>query len=431
MQRAPRAARAVRIAALLAATLTASACLGTVTPAPIATPAPPSTVAATPTTPSTPTPAPSPTQVASPGSVKLDLRKVAVGFDQPVFVTGSGDGSGRLFVVEQSGKIRIVRDGTVLPTPFLDISDRISCCGEQGLLGLAFQPGYGSTGQTFVIDYTDTNGDTVIATGAPMGSNPDEADPGFVHTILKIDQPFPNHNGGMVAFGPDGYLYVGMGDGGSGGDPQGNGQRLDTLLAKILRLDVTSDPGSARYVVPPTNPFIGRSGAKPEIWAYGVRNPWRFSFDRTTGDLWIGDVGQDRYEEVDVARAADGGGRGVDYGWNRMEGAHCFNAIFGCDQSGLTLPFAEYGHGAGDCAVIGGYVYRGSAIPGLVGTYLFGDECSGTIRAVAATGPASQAAIVVLESRRAISSFGEDEAGELYLTDLASGDLLQVVATSP
>ena len=402
---------------------------------PVASRTPPTSPAATAagTAPGPPTVAASASAAGGPSSVpgsgRIALQKVAGGFDQPVFVTHAGDGSGRLFVVEQPGRIRVVRDGTVLATPFLDIGGQLSCCGERGLLGLAFAPGFGRTSEAFFVDYTDANGDTVIARGtAGQGDDVDHAQGGTVSPLLHIGQPFPNHNGGMLAFGPDGDLYVGMGDGGSGGDPQGNGQRLDTLLGKILRLDVTSDPGSATALAPASNPFVGRAGARPEIWAYGMRNPWRFSFDRATGDLWVGDVGQDRWEEVDVARAADGGERGLDFGWNRMEGTHCFGAIFGCDQAGLTLPVAEYDHAAGDCAVIGGYVYRGSAVPGLAGTYLFGDECSGTIRALDAARPADQAPRVVLETGRAISSFGEDEAGELYLTDLASGDLLRVAA---
>ncbi|MEA2632434.1 MAG: hypothetical protein QOE66_2653 [Chloroflexota bacterium] len=418
MQRASRATGSIRIAALaLTAALATSACLGNATPAP--------------TSSSVPTPsltAPSGTV----GPLRIDLRKVAGGFDQPVFVTDPGDGTHRIFVVEQTGRIRIVRDGNVLPTPFLDISDRVSCCGERGLLGLAFAPTFGATSVSFFVDYTDVNGDTVIAEGiAGQNGDPNIANAGTVDPLLHIKQPFPNHNGGMLAFGPDGYLYAGLGDGGSEGDPQGNGQRLDTLLGKILRLDVTTNPGGQqRYVAPSSNPFVGTTGAKPEIWAYGLRNPWRFSFDKATGDLWIGDVGQDSWEEVDVARAADGGGLGIDYGWNRMEASHCFHALLGCDQTGLTLPVAEYGHGSGDCAVIGGYVYRGSAYPALAGTYLFSDECTGTIRAIDAAGSA-RTPVVLLESHRTISSFGEDEAGELYLTDLASGDLLQVVATSP
>ena len=400
------------------------------TPAPTISPAASASAAVTAGTSARPSSAAT-SPAGSPGPLRIDLRKVAGGFDQPVFATNAGDGSGRLFVVEQSGRIRVVRDGTVLSSPFLDLSGKVSCCGERGLLGLALAPGFGQTSGAFFVDYTDQNGDTVIGRGSVARNGAADVANADVQVLLKIDQPFPNHNGGMLAFGPDGDLYIGMGDGGSGGDPQGNGQRLDTLLGKILRIDPLHGSTTADYSVPDTNPFVGTAGARPEIWAYGLRNPWRFSFDRASGDLWIGDVGQDQWEEVDVARAVDGGGRGVDYGWNRMEGAHCFNAILGCDQTGLTPPFTEYGHGSGDCAVIGGYVYRGKSVPALVGTYLFADECSGTIRAVTAAGAPGQAPVVVLESHRAISSFGEDEAGELYLTDLASGDLLQVVATSP
>ncbi len=433
MQRSHRAAGALRNAAILLTTaLATSACLGNATPTPISAPPSSPSVVATIAASSTPSSVASTGPSAgNPGSVKIDLRKVAGGFDQPDFVTNAGDRSGRLFVVEQPGRIRIVRDGTVRDLPLVDLSAEVSCCGEQGLLGLALAPGFGRTSGAFFVDYTDASGDTVIARGSVARNGAADVANAGVQPVLKIDQPFPNHNGGMLAFGPDGDLYIGMGDGGSGGDPMGNGQRLDTLLGKILRIDVGADPGAAAYVAPPTNPFVGTAGAKPEIWAYGMRNPWRFSFDRATGDLWIGDVGQDSWEEVDVARATDGGGRGIDYGWNRMEGSHCFHATLDCDQTGLAPPVTDYGHGSGDCAVIGGYVYRGIAVPALAGTYLFGDECSGTIRAVSATGPTVQAPVVVLESHRAISSFGEDEAGEMYLTDLASGDLLQVVAAAP
>lgn len=428
--------RSTRIAGLgLACALAVSACVGrtaTGSPSSVGPPEPSASVGTPVSGPPASASSSASTPPGSPASHAIALRTVAQGFDQPVFVTNAGDGRGRLFVVEQPGRIRIVRDGRVLPTPFLDIHDRVSCCGERGLLGLAFAPGFGRTSEAFFLDYTDVNGDTNIVEGT-VGQNGggDVADPGTLHVLLKIAQPFPNHNGGMLAFGPDRDLYVGMGDGGSGGDPQGNGQRLDTLLGKILRLDVTTDSSATTYRAPPTNPFVATAGAKPEIWAYGMRNPWRFSFDRATGDLWIGDVGQNQFEEIDVARASDGGGRGLDYGWNRMEATHCYTALFGCDQAGLTLPVTEYDHSAGDCAVIGGYVYRGPALPTLDGTYLFGDECSGTIRSIPAGGPAGELPVIALESHRAISSLGEDEAGELYLTDLASGDLLQVVAAAP
>jgi glucose/arabinose dehydrogenase len=361
-----------------------------------------------------------------PSRVKLTLRKVVGGLAQPTGVTGPGDGSGRLFVLEQPGRIRIVRDGRLVERPFLDIRRLVSCCGERGLLGLAFPPDFNPAGGRFFIDYTDVNGDTVVAAVNVDGADGDLADPGSLRPLLHVDQPFANHNGGGLAFGPDGALYIGMGDGGSGGDPQGNGQRLDTLLGKLLRIDVAIDATAGRpYAIPTDNPFASDASRRPEIWAYGLRNPWRFSFDRETGDLWIGDVGQNRFEEVD--RLALGSLAGANLGWNIMEGRHCFNGNT-CSRTNLVLPISEYDHSAGDCAVIGGYVYRGSAFPALVGGYIFGDECSGTIRGLVAAGPDEQDAAVLLESHRVISSFGESDDGELYLTDLGSGELYQVAA---
>ena len=361
-----------------------------------------------------------------PASVRVALRKVLGGLDQPTGVTGAGDGSGRMFVLEQPGRIRIVRDGRLLDRPFLDIRSIVSCCGERGLLGLAFPPDFNPAGGTFFIDYTDVNGDTVVAAVSVDGGDEDLADRGSLRPILHVDQPFANHNGGGLAFGPDGELYIGMGDGGSGGDPQGNGQRLDTLLGKMLRIDVGGDIAAGQpYGIPTDNPFTADAGRRPEIWAYGLRNPWRFSFDRETGDLWIGDVGQNRFEEID--RLAVGSLPGANLGWNIMEGRHCFSGAE-CSRTNLVLPIAEYDHSAGDCAVIGGYVYRGSAFPRLDGGYVFGDECSGTIRGLAAAGPDQQEGVVLLESDRVISSFGESDDGELYLTDLRSGELYQVTA---
>jgi glucose/arabinose dehydrogenase len=268
-----------------------------------------------------------------------------------------------------------------------------------------------------------------VASVAVSDSDPDVADPASLAVILHVDQPFANHNGGGLAFGPDGDLYVALGDGGSGGDPMGNGQNTTTLLGKLLRLDVTGGvPGAApAYTIPDDNPFAIGGSEKAEIWAYGLRNPWRFSFDRETGDLWIGDVGQNAWEEIDVGRASDGRGREANYGWNVMEGRHCFVSD-PCDQTGLVQPIAEYDHGTGDCAVIGGYVYRGEAYPGLVGGYLFGDECSGRIRAIASDGPDEQDPAILLDSNLSISSFGEDDDGELYLTDLGSGTVFKLTA---
>ncbi len=361
-------------------------------------------------------------------AISLGLRVVAGGLAAPLFVTSAGDGSGRLFVVEQGGRIRVIGpDGRLQPAAFLDISGRISSGGERGLLGLAFHPRFPADPRFFV-DYTDPNGDTVVSSfTVPRGPGPaDAAEPGSERVLLRIHQPYPNHNGGSLAFGPDGDLYIGTGDGGSGGDPQGNGQRLDTLLGKLLRIDVDSASGGRPYGIPAGNPFAS-GGGDPEIWAYGLRNPWRFSFDRLTGDLWIGDVGQASWEEVDHTRR--GTSPPVDYGWNRMEGSHCYPPGQACDPAGLTLPLAEYGHDQG-CAVTGGYVARSASAGALAGVYVFGDFCSGRIWGLAAAGPDRQDPVLLLDSGRSISSFGEDETGGLLMTDLARGELVRLVPGS-
>lgn len=347
-------------------------------------------------------------------TAQLRLVKVAGGFSQPTCINHAGDGSGRLFVVEQAGRIRIVRNGVVAAAPFLDIASRLSCCGERGLLSVAFPPDYADTGR-FYVYYTNPSGDIVVARYL-VGVSPDAADPASETVLLTIaHRDYPNHNGGQLAFGPDGFLYFGTGDGGSGGDPLGNGQNTRALLGKLLRIDV-SGPGP--YAVPPSNPFASASGFRPEIWAYGLRNPWRFSFDRLTGDLYIGDVGQNLYEEVDFQPAGDKGGQ--NYGWNIMEGFHCYSAL--CNQSRLTPPVAEYDHSAGDCSVTGGFVYRGARFPLLQGTYFYGDACSGRIRGLTRSGGAWQDS-VKLQSGLSITAFGQDEAGELYLADYARGDI--------
>jgi glucose/arabinose dehydrogenase len=351
----------------------------------------------------------------------VGLRTVVDGLAAPLGVTSAADGSGRIFVVQQGGKIRIVRDGTLVASPFLDISARITSGGERGLLGLAFHPGYPTDPRLFV-DYTDAKGDTQVSSFIATPSRPDVVDPTSEVKILHVAQPYANHNGGAVVFGPDGFLYISTGDGGGGGDPHGNGQSLGTLLGKILRIDVDRTAGDLTYAIPPDNPFVGKAGARAEIYLYGLRNPWRISFDRATRDLWIGDVGQNAWEEVDVARA---GTSGENYGWNTMEGNHCFNPSSGCVTTGLTLPVAEYSHSAG-CTVIGGNVYRGSTQPVLGGGYLFGDYCSGTIWAIDPSRDGLRAATVVFKGRASLSSFGEDEAGELYATDIGGGRLLRV-----
>ena len=326
--------------------------------------------------------------------------------------------------MEKGGRIRIVRDGQLVSAPFLDLSAKVSRGGEQGLLGLAFHPDYPDDPRIFV-NYTDEAGDTHIASFTVDPSDPDRADPSSEQELLFVDQPYANHNGGVVAFGPDGYLYIGLGDGGSGGDPHGNGQKLGVLLAKVLRIDVDGTADGKAYAIPPDNPFVSRAGAAPEIFALGLRNPWRFSFDRANGDLWIGDVGQGAWEEIDVVRV---GTSGQDFGWNRMEGAHCFRPSHGCEQAGLTMPVAEYGHDAG-CTVIGGHVYRGAAQTALAGGYVFADYCSGTIWAIDPTRNGPTEPTVVGETEASVTSFGEDEAGELYVTDIRGGRLLRVVAS--
>ncbi len=335
------------------------------------------------------------------------LRTVVEGLDFPVYLTAP-PADPRLFVVEKPGRVRILKDGRLLPAPFLDLSGDVSRGNEQGLLSIAFHPQYATNGRFFV-DYTNGAGDTRVVEYHVSG-DPDVADPAPVRTILAVDQPFSNHNGGLVVFGPDGKLYVGLGDGGSGGDPQGNGQNTGTLLGAILRLDVDA----AAPFVPPDNPFVGQAGARGEIWAHGLRNPWRFAFDAGTGDLYIADVGQNRYEEID---AVEGAGKGLNYGWNRMEGLHCFEPSSGCDQSGITLPVVEYDHGDG-CSVTGGFVYRGSALPTLKGAYFYSDYCSGFVRSFRFAGgqATDERRWTQLEpSGGGITSFGTDAVGELYV----------------
>jgi len=359
-----------------------------------------------------------------PGWPQVSLSRVAGGFVLPVHVTHAGDGSDRIFVVEQEGRIRILDDGVVLPTPFLDISAKPACCGEQGLLSVAFPPGFASKNH-FYVDYTRTqDGATVVARYRVSAGDANAADPASEEVLLTIPQPYSNHNGGQLAFGPDGYLYIGMGDGGSGGDPLNNGQTPGVPLGKLLRIDVES--GAVPYGIPAGNPFLGRTGYREEIWALGLRNPWRFSFDRLTGDLYIADVGQGAVEEVDVQPAGIGGGR--NYGWNIMEGGECYNSAT-CDTTGLTLPVATYDHSQG-CSVTGGMVYRGSEFPGLQGIYFYGDYCSGRIWGLRKNGAGWETAVLrePVNPPMNITTFGEDEAGNVYLVNYASGDLLKILS---
>jgi glucose/arabinose dehydrogenase len=348
------------------------------------------------------------------------LVEVVSGLNFPTYLTAPPGDLSRLFIIERAGVIRIVKDGVLLPTPFLDISGQVTTAGEQGLLGMAFDPDYATTGG-FLVHYSDLAEDTHLSYFR-VSSDPDVADPASEQLILSADQPYNNHKGGQVTFGPDGFLYLGLGDGGSAGDPEGRGQDLSDLLGAILRIDVRS---AAPYAVPADNPFLGVTGARSEVWSYGLRNPWRFSFDRATGDLYIADVGQDRFEEIDVAEAAAGGGRGVNYGWKLMEAMHCF--VSNCDQTGLTLPVFEYGHGEG-CSITGGYAYRGSAIPALQGQYFFGDLCQGWVRSLRYAGGSATELTdwPSLSINGAIVSFGEDAVGELYLLE-AGGRVSKIV----
>jgi glucose/arabinose dehydrogenase len=359
---------------------------------------------------------------ADPTQVRLELETVVSNLDRPLGIVHAGDGSGRLFILEKPGRIRILRSDALEDRPFLDLTDRVGSSGsEQGLLGLAFHPNYADNGRLFT-NYTDRNGDTVISQFL-VSDDPDRAEPGSEQVLLTLDQPAANHNGGHLAFGPDGYLYIGTGDGGAAGDQFGNGQNARTLLGAMLRLDIDS---AQPYAIPGDNPFVGDDAARDELWAIGLRNPWRYSFDRLTGDLYIADVGQNTYEEVNRQPASSAGGE--NYGWPIMEGLHCFPADGACDQSGLVLPVHEYDHSQG-CSVTGGYVYRGQRYPVLQGIYLFGDYCSGIIWGMAAAGGDSWRTAKLLQTDARISSFGEDEAGELYLVDIAGGGLSRLTAT--
>jgi len=351
---------------------------------------------------------------ASEPPTDLTLQLVASGFSRPGAVRHAGDGSGRVFVIEQDGRIMIVDGGGVEPVPFLDISAAVdSSGGEQGLLGLAFHPQYSSNG-LFYVDYTRDPGPgldrTRISRFSVSAEDPNLADPDSELVILEVEQDFANHNGGDIQFGPDGFLYIAMGDGGSGGDPNNRAQDLASLLGKILRIDIDSG-GLGNYGIPPDNPFVGDAAAADEIWAYGLRNPWRFSFDRFIGDLFIGDVGQNTWEEIDFQPSTSAGGE--NYGWSCMEG----NEVQGynpCDGNPLTAPILEYGHGP-ECSVTGGYRYRG-IIGGFQGSYVYADYCSGRIWFASPTG-GTWSAVEWADTALNVSSFGEGEDGTLFVVD--------------
>lgn len=355
---------------------------------------------------------------------EIALRQYASGLSSPVAITNAGDS--RLFVTLQRGRIMIVDHGTVAPQPFLDISTLVSCCNERGLLSVAFHPQYQTNG-FFFVDYTNTNGDTTIARYNVSSTGANRADPASARILLVIAQPYANHNGGQLQFGPDGYLYIGMGDGGSAGDPENRAQNLNSLLGKMLRIDVDS---GTPYAIPPTNPFNGRSGVQHEIWAYGVRNPWRFSFDRLSGDLWIADVGQDTWEEIDLQPRSSTGGE--NYGWRVMEATHCYPPkATGCQSPALTLPIIEYSHADGSCSVTGGYVYRGTSYPRLNGTYFYADYCTGVISGATRNADGTWSSHSLARPGFAITTFGEDARGELYVADYNHGLIYAITDAVP
>jgi glucose/arabinose dehydrogenase len=361
----------------------------------------------------------------------LVLQLVTNGVAGPISMAHAGDGTGRLFIVQQEGEIRIWTGSTLLATPFLDISALAACCGERGLLGLAFHPNYSSNG-LFYVHYTNNSGNTVIAEYAVSAGDPNVANGASGDIILTQSQPFSNHNGGQIAFGPDGYLYIGLGDGGSGGDPLNSGQTLTTQLGKILRIDVDGDdfPGDANrdYAIPATNPFVGNPSALDEIWAYGLRNPWRFSFDSMTGDLFIADVGQGAIEEIDFQPAGSAGG--LNYGWRRMEGDQCFNPSTGCDTGSLEYPILQYGHSSGRCSVTGGFRYRGSDYPNLQGYYFYADYCTGEIWGATPDQNGDWLERYQLNAPFNITTFGEDEDGEVYVANYGGGEIYRLTDTS-
>jgi glucose/arabinose dehydrogenase len=383
------------LAALLVVSIAAASCGGG-GPSPGQTPSP---------TPATREPAGS---TAPPIGELPDVRLVKIAsLEQPIAMAVR-PGDPALYVAEKTGMVAAIRGGRVDPAPVLDLSRHVSQGGEQGLLGLAFSP----DGRFLYASFTDTAGNSHVTEFTMDG---DRADASSARTVLYVRQPYANHNGGGIAFGPDGDLYVGLGDGGSEGDPHGNGQSLATLLGKLLRIRPTPD-GAAPYEVPAGNPFVGTPGVRPEIWAFGLRNPWRFSFDRQTGDLWIGDVGQGEWEEVDRQSAGSNGGQ--NYGWNLTEGNHSFDGA--SPPANWVRPVYEYSHDTGGCAIVGGYVYRGAAIPALAGAYLFSDNCNGRIMGLRTRGGAGS-----IRSLGALvpspSSFGLDLLGELYVLSLEGG----------
>lgn len=392
---------------------------------PIATPTRVAAEILIPTRTSTPVPVPPPSATLAPSAGTTPLASMAVrrmfpglNFRHLTNLVQPDDGRDRIFVTQQGGLVRVFPNEQQAPEAaiFLDISGRVSEEGnEEGLLGLAFDPRFAENGFFYVYYSAGGPRRSVVSRFSQSQDNPEVASPHSELVLLEVEQPFSNHNGGQLAFGPDGFLYIGLGDGGLAADPMGNGQNRGTLLGSILRLDVAGATENSRYRTPADNPFVGQPGARPEIWAYGLRNPWRFSFDTATGRLWAGDVGQNLWEEIDLI------GKGLNYGWNTMEGFHCFSPQTACDDTGLELPVVEYPNGA-DCSVTGGHVYRGARLAALYGAYIYADYCSGKIWGLRQNGESvTEHRLLVHSDVKEITSFGEDLAGNIYILSRNEG----------
>ncbi len=352
----------------------------------------------------------------TPGGIQVERVFPDLSFQEMTNLVQPDNTSDLIFVTEQRGIIYAFSGNNAQQADtFLDITDRVNRGGnEEGLLGLAFDPDYEENGYFYVYYSAENPRRSVISRFNVQQEDGDVANSESEIIIMEIEQPYGNHNGGQIAFGPEGYLYIGLGDGGSAGDPESNGQNLGTLLGSILRIDVSELSGPGNYEIPADNPFVDTAGARAEIWAFGLRNPWRFSFDSETGLLWAGDVGQGSWEEIDIIT------KGANYGWNTMEGLHCYSPASGCDQSGLALPIAEYDHSQG-CSVSGGYVYRGDQIASLKDYYIYGDYCSGNIWALTYDGDTVTENMLLVDSDLSITSFGQDLAGNLYILDRQGG----------
>ena len=361
--------------------------------------------------------------LAAVGGVKLTLR--ASGLSHPVFATTARDGTNRTFILQQSGRIRILKGSTLLSTPYLNLEGGVGTAFEQGLLGMAFHPNF-ATNHKFYVSYTDLAQNIVVREWRQSPTNPNRAVWSGSRTIIKIAKPYNNHNGGMLAFGTDGYLYISTGDGGGNGDTGNHAQDLTSLLGKILRINVNGTTATTQYTIPASNPFVGVAG-RDEIWMYGLRNPWRWSFDRSTGDIWIGDVGQMTWEEIDRApKTSSGAGPGTNWGWHILEGTHCFNPATGCDPTGTTAPLLEYEHLNGRCAVVGGYAYRGHYVAALAGKYVFGDYCTGEIWTLPLNATAPATPTLLFNTSFTISSFGENSSNELLVLDRGGGRMYRL-----